>query len=164
MGGLIDIEQKGCESIIHDHDRDLWVTMVGWLDHCCCCCCCCCYYYYHFHYHDNIWLQWWSAHVWNSQWKSWWTFILNILEKHYFVMIEPQCPCYNLFITHKLSIAKSGKFLCEISLVLHYSCWASQNVFCGISYLCVEAPPSSLWHHFVRNQMMTLLQWCQLVI
>ena len=28
MGGLIDIEQKGCESIIHDHDRDLWVTII----------------------------------------------------------------------------------------------------------------------------------------
>ena len=32
MGGLIDIERKGCESIIHDHDCDLWVTMVGWVD------------------------------------------------------------------------------------------------------------------------------------
>ena len=31
-GGLIDMEQKGCESIIHDHDCDLWVTMVGWMD------------------------------------------------------------------------------------------------------------------------------------
>ena len=28
MGGLIDMEWKGCESII----RDLWVTMVGWVD------------------------------------------------------------------------------------------------------------------------------------
>ena len=27
-GGLIDMEQKGCESTIHD--RDLWVTMMGW--------------------------------------------------------------------------------------------------------------------------------------
>ena len=25
-------EWKGCESIIHDHDCDLWVTMVGWVD------------------------------------------------------------------------------------------------------------------------------------
>ena len=33
MGDLIDIERKGCESIIHDHDCDLWVTtMVGWAD------------------------------------------------------------------------------------------------------------------------------------
>ena len=32
MGGLIDMEWKGCESIIHDHDCDLWVTMVGWVD------------------------------------------------------------------------------------------------------------------------------------
>ena len=32
MGRLIDIEQNGCESIIHDHDRYLWVTMVGWVD------------------------------------------------------------------------------------------------------------------------------------
>ena len=32
-GGLIDMERKGCELIIHDHDRDLWVTtMVGWVD------------------------------------------------------------------------------------------------------------------------------------
>ena len=30
MEGLIDMELKGCESIIHDHD--LWVTMVGWVD------------------------------------------------------------------------------------------------------------------------------------
>ena len=29
---LIDMERKGCESIIHDHDCDLWVTMVGWVD------------------------------------------------------------------------------------------------------------------------------------
>ena len=27
--GLIDMEQKGYESIIPDHDCDLWVTMVG---------------------------------------------------------------------------------------------------------------------------------------
>ena len=26
------MEWKGCESIIHDHDCDLWVTMVGWVD------------------------------------------------------------------------------------------------------------------------------------
>ena len=27
------MERKGCESIIHDHDRQLWVTMlVGWVD------------------------------------------------------------------------------------------------------------------------------------
>ena len=33
MGDLIDIERRGCESIIHDHDCDLWVTtMVGWAD------------------------------------------------------------------------------------------------------------------------------------
>ena len=33
MGDLIEIERKGCESIIHDHDCDLWVTtMVGWAD------------------------------------------------------------------------------------------------------------------------------------
>ena len=31
-GGLIDMEWKGRESIIHDHDHDLWVTMVGWVD------------------------------------------------------------------------------------------------------------------------------------
>ena len=27
MGGLIDLERKECESIIHDHD--VWVTMGG---------------------------------------------------------------------------------------------------------------------------------------
>ena len=32
MGGLIEMEQKGCESIIHDHDCDVWVTLVGWVD------------------------------------------------------------------------------------------------------------------------------------
>ena len=26
------MEWKGCESIIHDHDSDLWVTMVWWVD------------------------------------------------------------------------------------------------------------------------------------
>ena len=26
------MEQKVCESIIHDHDHDLWVTMAGWVD------------------------------------------------------------------------------------------------------------------------------------
>ena len=31
-GGLIDMERNGCESIVHDHDRDLWVAMVGWVD------------------------------------------------------------------------------------------------------------------------------------
>ena len=31
-GGLIDMDRKGCELIIHDHDRDLWVTLVGWVD------------------------------------------------------------------------------------------------------------------------------------
>ena len=32
MGALIDMEQKGCDLIIHDHDHDLWVTMLGgWL-------------------------------------------------------------------------------------------------------------------------------------
>ena len=30
VGALIDMERKGCESIIHDHD--LWLTMVGWVD------------------------------------------------------------------------------------------------------------------------------------
>ena len=24
--------RKGCESIVHDHGRDLWITMVGWGD------------------------------------------------------------------------------------------------------------------------------------
>ena len=28
---MIDMERKGCESIIHEHDRDLWVTMLGWV-------------------------------------------------------------------------------------------------------------------------------------
>ena len=32
MGGLIDLVQKGCESIIHDHNCDLWVTIVGGVD------------------------------------------------------------------------------------------------------------------------------------
>ena len=31
-GALIEMEQKGCELIIHDHDRNLWATMVGWVD------------------------------------------------------------------------------------------------------------------------------------
>ena len=31
-GRLIDMERKGCELIIHDHDHDLWVTLVGWVD------------------------------------------------------------------------------------------------------------------------------------
>ena len=31
-GGLVAMEWKGCESIVHDHDRDLWVSMVGWVD------------------------------------------------------------------------------------------------------------------------------------
>ena len=26
------MERKGCGSIIHDHDCDLTVTMVGWVD------------------------------------------------------------------------------------------------------------------------------------
>ena len=30
-GALIVMERKGCESIIHNNDRDLWVTMVGWI-------------------------------------------------------------------------------------------------------------------------------------
>ena len=30
-GGLIAMEWKGCESIIHDHDRDLWVSVDGWM-------------------------------------------------------------------------------------------------------------------------------------
>ena len=29
---LIDMERKGCDPIIYDHDCDLWVTMVGWVD------------------------------------------------------------------------------------------------------------------------------------
>ena len=28
MGGPINIEQKGCESVIHDYDHDLLVTKV----------------------------------------------------------------------------------------------------------------------------------------
>ena len=32
MRTLIEKERKGCESIIHDRDCDLWVTMVGWVD------------------------------------------------------------------------------------------------------------------------------------
>ena len=32
MGGMIEMERKGCELIIHDHDCDLRVTMVGWVD------------------------------------------------------------------------------------------------------------------------------------
>ena len=32
MGGLIDMEWKGCELIIHDHDCDLCLTLVGWVD------------------------------------------------------------------------------------------------------------------------------------
>ena len=28
----IDMEQKGCESSIHDHDIDFSVTMAGWVD------------------------------------------------------------------------------------------------------------------------------------
>ena len=32
MVGLIDMEQKWCETINHDHGCDLWVTMVGWVD------------------------------------------------------------------------------------------------------------------------------------
>ena len=33
MWGLIDMERKGYELIIHDHEcSDLWVTMVGWVD------------------------------------------------------------------------------------------------------------------------------------
>ena len=28
-GGLIDMERNGCELITHDHDHDIWVTMVG---------------------------------------------------------------------------------------------------------------------------------------
>ena len=31
-GALIDMERKGWESIIHGQDRDLWVTMVEWVD------------------------------------------------------------------------------------------------------------------------------------
>ena len=29
MGGPIGSEQKGCESVIHDHDLDLFVTVYG---------------------------------------------------------------------------------------------------------------------------------------
>ena len=32
VGDAHDTDRKGCESIIHDHDCDLWVTMVGWVD------------------------------------------------------------------------------------------------------------------------------------
>ena len=32
VDALIDIERKGCESMNHDHDCDLWVTMVVWVD------------------------------------------------------------------------------------------------------------------------------------
>ena len=32
MEGLISMERKGCELITHDHDRDLWVTMVWWVE------------------------------------------------------------------------------------------------------------------------------------
>ena len=32
LGALIDMERKECESIIHDHDGELWVTMVEWVD------------------------------------------------------------------------------------------------------------------------------------
>ena len=32
MRGLIDVEQNGCEVINYDHDCDLWVTIVGWVD------------------------------------------------------------------------------------------------------------------------------------
>ena len=32
MEGLIDMEWKGCESFIHDHDSDLLVNIVGWVD------------------------------------------------------------------------------------------------------------------------------------
>ena len=31
-GVLIDMEWKGCEPIIRDRDRELWVTMVGRVD------------------------------------------------------------------------------------------------------------------------------------
>ena len=30
LGGLTDMERKGCESIIHNHDSDLWLT-GGWM-------------------------------------------------------------------------------------------------------------------------------------
>ena len=30
-GGGADWHGKGCESIIHDHDRNLWITLVGWV-------------------------------------------------------------------------------------------------------------------------------------
>ena len=32
MGGLIDMERKGCELVIPDYDFDLSGTMVGWVD------------------------------------------------------------------------------------------------------------------------------------
>ena len=32
MGWLVDMERKGCESSIHDHDIDFYVTMVGCVD------------------------------------------------------------------------------------------------------------------------------------
>ena len=31
MEGTIDMEWKGCESIIHDSDNELWVTARGWM-------------------------------------------------------------------------------------------------------------------------------------
>ena len=32
MRGLTDMERKGCESINYDHDCDLGLSMVGWVD------------------------------------------------------------------------------------------------------------------------------------
>ena len=32
MRQLIDMERKGCESSIHDHDIDFSMAMVGWVD------------------------------------------------------------------------------------------------------------------------------------
>ena len=36
MGGLIDMKWMACESSIHDHDIDVFVTIVGWVDVCVC--------------------------------------------------------------------------------------------------------------------------------
>ena len=32
MGWPVDMEPKECESSIHDHDSDFWVTMMRWVD------------------------------------------------------------------------------------------------------------------------------------
>ena len=32
IGDLIDMERKGFELVIYDHDRDLRGTIMGWMD------------------------------------------------------------------------------------------------------------------------------------